>query len=368
MTRAFDTAKTTTYDKDGNVSGVQQTQSSPVSDGQAIGGTGSGVLGALVGAANFVYNVLKDYGAAASCNIVEGGAGVSSGTADDAKFTATFVGEFRIAGVWYTHTRSYGSLLKQHRGSLPHERTKKEGDFSSAYLCTIFPYELSWNLYKVTPKAASRKDTSAAKFDRETRTQQVLDDFMKKIASYKIKPGDLVALDDNGKPLRKNGQPVAYRAKLPNESFDSYIDFLRQFTNNDYRIGQAIDTAEAGLDAIGEEQAESSKQQQDVSTALPFYVMRNIRLTELSEHGPIKAAWSQAIKVDSTFTITPRSEKPYGFRLSCKWGEKTLAYGYPGNTGYFEVTQAGENETDVKITSNGKLGRRFEQFKTIKKI
>ncbi|QKV73718.1 hypothetical protein [Amycolatopsis sp. Hca4] len=365
MTSGVTQTQTTNVDKDGNVSGsVQSVTASPQTQAQTIAGTGGGILGAVLGAANFVYSIVKDHGAKLTMAVESGGDGISSGTADEAKFKADWVGEFSASGVWYTHTRAFGSLLNSHRGKLPHEKTKDTGDFSSAYICTVFPYQLRWNLYAVTPKPISKKDEAAVKQGFASRTADAYDKFYERVKELKLDDLTVQEPGSKGKKLT-----VKYRTKNSGESFTEYLKFLRKFQENEPRIKGAIGELEATVETIKAEAADYDAQllKATQSAGETFYVMRNIALSPLSDLNGVKQHYWQHLSINSKFTITPRKEKPYGFTVGLVWGETALGYGYPGQVGSYEITQDGPAETDVELKPNGKLGRRFGQFLVVNK-
>jgi hypothetical protein len=357
MTSGVTQTETTNRDKDGNVSGsVQSVTASQQTQGQTIASTVGGILGNLLGAANFVYSIIKDHGAKLTMAVESGGDGISSGTADETKYKAAWVGEFSASGVWYTHTRAFGSLLSKHRGELPHEKTGNTDDFSSAYICTVFPYQLRWNLYEVTPKPISKKEEAAAKQGFASREADAYDKFYARVKDLK--------LDNLTVQGRRKGKVAKYRPKEPGEAFVDYLAFLQRFGENEPRIKGAIGELEATVETIKAEAADYQAELTKAALAAgeKFYVMRNITLGPLSDLDGVKQHYWQHLSINSTFTITPRKEKPYGFTVSLVWGETALGYGYPGQVGSYEITQAGPAATDILLKENGKLGRRFRQF------
>ncbi|MFG1648098.1 hypothetical protein ACGFMK_48075 [Amycolatopsis sp. NPDC049252] len=352
------TTTTTNFGADGKPTSSQLVDASPEVQAQNIGGTGSGALGAVLGAANFVYSIIKEHGAKLDLAVEIGGEGVTSGIVDDAKFTVESVGEFSATGIWYTHTRAFGSLLDKHRGKLPHETTTDAPRFSSAYLCTVFPYQVRWSLHKVTPKPISdlevaRKRQEFAK--GKTDAYAAFDDRAAKFATEGRPPLETVDPTTKGK--------ITFRPKRAAEDFDEYLGFLRKFDKNTPKLGAAITELETTLAAI-----EASKVDHEAAvlkskdTSHPFFIMRNITLRARTEHKGIRQRFWQHLSIKSKFTITPRKEKPYGFSVALVWGETALGYGYPGVAGDFEITQTGPALDDITIRPTGKVGRRFVQF------
>lgn len=351
---------TTNYGADGNVTTSQTVDASGETQAQTVVGTGSGALGAVIGAANFVYSIIKDHGAKFSGKVETGGDGVASGTFDDTRFRSEPVGEYSASGIWYTHTRAYGALLDRHRTGMSHEKTPSPTEFGSAYLCTVFPYQLRWNLHRVVPKPIG--DTQAAKQELEfvKAEREAYDSFHGLLEGYRIKPGSLV--------LGSGKKAVKFRLKEPEENFENYVAFVKQFNRKEPRLGAAVAELEQNLAVVRQQRAEFGGSVTKATTgATEFYVLRNVTIEELTEHRGIRQRFWQHLSINSKFTITPRHDRPYGFRVGLVWGEQALGYGYPGMAGYFEVVQTGPSTSDIAITGDSKLGRRFLQFRDVKK-
>jgi hypothetical protein len=354
------TTKTTNFGADGQVTTSQMVDASAETQGQTIATTGSGALGALLGAANFVYSIIKDHGAKLAVAVETGGDGVSSGAFDDAKFKAEIAGEYSASGIWYTHNRTFGSLLDKHKGTLPHEKAKQTKDFGSVYLCTVFPYQLRWNLYKVLPKPLSDTDVAKKRLELAKTEGDAYDAYSERIDSYKIKEGSLVV--GAGKKATK------FRLKEPSENFSNYLKFVKQFQDKEPRLRTAVAELEASITLLEKSRTEYDDMVvKSKKTDEPFYVVRNVTVGALTEHQGVRQRFWQHVSINSKFTITPRKEKPYGFRVGLVWGETALGYGYPGLAGDFEVTQTSPAVGDIAITGASKLGRRFLQLKEVTK-
>jgi hypothetical protein len=354
------TTTTTNRGADGAITTTQMVDASPETQAQTIAGTGSGALGAVLGAANFVYSIIKDHGAKLSVAVETGGDGVSSGTFDDAKFKTEMAGEFTASGIWYTHTRAYGGLLDKHRTDMPHETTHQGGDFGSAYLCTVFPYQLRWNLYKVLPKPISDTDAARKRVEFAKMESEAYDAYSERVDGYKIKEGSLV--------VGSGRKAIKFRLKDERENFYDYVDFVKQFKRKEPRLGTAIAELEATIELVKQSRNEYvDTVAKSKKTDEPFYVMRNVTVQALTQHQGVRQRFWQHLSINSKFTVTPRKEKPYGFRVGLVWGETALGYGYPGVAGDFEIVQTGPAPGDVAITGSSKLGRRFIQFKEVTK-
>jgi hypothetical protein len=336
---------TVNVDKDGNKSS-SLVEASPETQAQTIGSTGSGALGALIGAASFVYSIVKDHGAKL--------------TVDDARFKSEIAGEYSASGIWYTHTRAFGSLLEKHRGTRLHETTGKKSEFSSAYLCTVFPYQLRWNLYKVLPKPISDSDVLKKQAEFAKSEGDAYDTYREQVTKLDLKKDSLSVV------IKK--KTVAFRLKDTREDFSDYLEFVKQFRSKEPLLGNAADQLKANLAVVKRSRDDyqlavtASRKTDD-----PFYVVRNITVQAITQHQGVRQRFWQNLSINSKFTITPRREKPYGFRVGLVWGETALGYGYPGVAGDFEVTQTGPTVGDIAITGSSKLGRRFLQFLEVKK-
>lgn len=351
---------TQNFDKDGAVTTSQLVTASPEIQAQTIASTGSGALGAVIGAANFVYSIIKDHGAKLAVAVESGGEGVSSGAFEEAKFKAEIAGEFSVSGIWYTHTRAFGSLLDRTRGNLPHEKTAKSAEFGSAYLCTVFPYQLRWNLYKVQPKPISDTDAAKKRLEFAKSEGDAYEAYSARVDQLKLKEGSLV--------LGSGKKATVFRLKEKEENFDHYIEFVKKFRNKEPRLGTAADELDASLLLIQQSRNEYNETvAKSKKTDEPFYVMRNVTIQALTQHQGIRQRFWQHLSINSKFTITARKEKPYGVRVGLVWGETALGYGYPGVAGDFEVTQTGPLVGDIAVAGNSKLGRRFLQFKEVTK-
>lgn len=357
------TTKTTTIGADGKPTSTQLVEASTQQQAQTVGGTASGTLGAAIAAANFVYSIIKDHGAKLDVTVETGGEGVASGTFDDTRFKSKHAGEFTASGVWYTHTRAYGSLLDRNRGDLKHDKTKTAAEFGSVYLCTVFPYQLRWNLYEVAPKPISDLEVARKAAELAKSENAAHQTFNEQTEDLGLADGALKVRD----PVKKD-KWVSFRRKLSQETFDDYLEFLDKFKDNEPALRTAVAELKASLGAIAADRKAHETAVADSRKGDVFYVLRNVTIQVLTDHQGIRQRFWQHVSVKSKFTITPRPEKPYGFRVALTWGESALGYGYPGAAGDFEVTQDGPAAGDVKVLGDSKVGRRFTQFSVVGKV
>lgn len=340
--------------------------------------TGTGILGSLVGAAQTIYNIIKDHGLAIDFSTTATAVGASSGIKADDKRKSTPKGTFSISGVWYTHTRVFGTLLN--RGQTPHEKAKVAKNFKSTYLCSVYPYEITWDLYELStpqPEPIKKSAITAKELEFTQAEQELFDKFYQQIEEYKA--GDVEAVTGTkvtGKGRKKVITDIIskFREKGARESDEDYIDFLKLLMVNDRYLESTIGVLEVGLENVKEQRADFSKLVDDALTASqtpvapPELVFANIQLRPVSEVSGVKARFPQNIKVKAQFQINARQTAPWGFEVMLSWAESAIGYGYPGVPGSFRVTQTTDQPGGITITPNGKLGKRFNQFAVRQKI
>lgn len=101
---------------------------------------GSGALGALLGLATFTYNIIKEHGSEITFSSTDAGPGVSNVPAD-LNLPLKKVRQIDHYGVWYTHIRAWSSTI---HSLYSHEAETEPKKFSSSYLCTVFPYKVTY--------------------------------------------------------------------------------------------------------------------------------------------------------------------------------------------------------------------------------
>lgn len=103
----------------------------------------TGTVGTAVGAASFLYNVIKDHGS--ELKFTQASAPAAFSTVPPGVKT-TNVEYVEHSGIWYTHTRAWHAAM---RSKAKHDKETDPSKFASSYLCTVFPFTATYTIAQV---------------------------------------------------------------------------------------------------------------------------------------------------------------------------------------------------------------------------
>jgi len=348
-----------------------------------VGNAAGGILQGLVAAVGLTYQIVKDHGFEKDYTVKKTGEPFTS--APDSRVDGVKVGSYAVRGIFYTHTRAW-ALTPKTASVLKHTKVKKDREiptdksslevakkkleaasgedrraieadleerrFESIYLSSVFPFEITWELYRPAPPKILTEAEEAqlmAKFAEERAV----------VAAEHSKAWTelLEGLDKNGVKKNQGESSEAFLARVGGLAGSSVALPVGAYTAKTNACAERLKAIGlARREAAQKIQADRARVQ-----ATQGFFMHNVQIFPLGEVDGKKADKWQNKTINVTFTLD-RCERSGVFGTKVHMDFWDICPGYSHQVLDEMFIWPHEDVGKIQIEGDGKLGRRYRQF------